>query len=223
MKIVDLTLTIRDQWRWPVKLETVATHEKDYFLERYMSFRPHSFTHVDAPLHFLPDGASIDKVPLEKFYGEAAIIDLSHLGENAGVSAAELEKHGQHTGAGDIALIRTDWPLKYDYMTKDFWSKAPYMERDACEWLVERKVKAWGGDFPCDYLLRYEVTEPGRVAQLPREDHTTHFIFFQAGVIQFEYIVNQHLLTRNRVNFMALPLPIEGLDGSPVRAVAIEE
>jgi kynurenine formamidase len=97
------------------------------------------------------------------------------------------------------------------------------MERDACEWLVERKVKAWGGDFPCDYLLRYEVTEPGRAAQLAREDHTTHFIFFQAGVIQFEYIVNQHLLTKNRVNFMALPLPIEGLDGSPVRAIAIEE
>jgi len=222
-KFVDLTLTIRDQWRWPVKLETFATHEKDYFLEHYMHFRPHSFTHVDAPLHYLPDGTPIEKVPLDKFYGEAAIVNLSHLGENDGVSVAELEKHGQHIREGDIALIRTDWPLKADYMTRDFWAKSPYMERDACDWLVARKIKAWGGDFPCDYLLRYEVTEPGRVAKLPREDHTTHDVFFKAGIIQFEYIVNQHLLTRNRVNFMALPLPIEGLDGSPVRAIAFEE
>lgn len=223
MKVIDLTLTIRDQWRWPVKLETFATHEKNYFLERYMHFRPHSFTHVDAPLHFLPDGLSIEKVPLSKFYGEAAIINLSHLGENDGVSAAELEKHGQHVREGDIALLRTDWPLKCDYMSKDFWAKAPYMERDACEWLVERKIKAWGGDFPCDYLLRYEVTDPGRVAKLPREEHTTHDVFFKAGIIQFEYIVNQHLLKKNRVQFMALPLPIEGGDGSPIRAIAFEE
>jgi kynurenine formamidase len=221
--IVDLTLTIRDQWRWPVKLETVSTHEKDGFLERYMRFRPHSFTHVDAPLHYLPHGASIDKMPLDAFYGEAAIINLSHLGESTGVSAAELEKHGQHVRRNDIALIRTDWPLKSDYMTKDFWAKAPYMERDACEWLVQRKVKAWGGDFPCDFCLRYEVTDRARLATLKPEDHTTHHVFFKAGVIQFEYIVNQHLLKRNRVNFMALPLPIEGLDGSPVRAIAFEE
>lgn len=76
-------------------------------------------------------------------------------------------------------------------MTKDFWGKSPYMERDACEWLVKRKIKAWGGDFPCDYLLRYGVTEPGRVAKLPREEHTTHAVFFPAGIIQFEYIVKK--------------------------------
>ena len=57
----------------------------------------------------------------------------------------------------------------------------------------------------------------------PPEEHTTHYIFFHAGIIQFEYIINQHLLTKNRVNFMALPIPFEGQDGSPVRAIAWEE
>ena len=222
-KFVDLTLTMRDHWRWPVKYETKATHEKDFFLERHTTFRTHSFTHVDAPLHFLPDGVSIEKVPLEKFYGEAAVVNLSHLGESNGVTADELEKHGQHVKEGDIALIRTDWPLKADYMTKDFWAKSPYMDRDACEWLVERKIKAWGGDFPCDHLLRYEVTDPELFHKLPREENTTHDVFFPAGIIQFEYIVNQHLLTKNRVNFMALPILFEGQDGSPVRAIAWEE
>lgn len=222
-KTVDLTLNIRDHWRWPVKITAIPAHDRDFFLRWYMHFKVHCFTHVDAPLHFLPDGLSIEKVPLEKFMGEAAIVNLSHLGENDGVSAAELEKHGQHIREGDIALIRTDWPLKCDYMTKDFWGKAPYMERDACEWLVERKIKAWGGDFPCDYLLRNDVIDPQRTINAKLEENTTHDVFFKAGIIQFEYIVNQHLVTRNRVNFMALPIKIEGADGAPVRAIAFEE
>ena len=197
---VDMTFTIRDQWRWPVRYDTMNTHEEDYFIERYIYFRPHSFTHVDAPLHFLPEGVPIDQVPLDKFYGEAAIVNLSHLGENDGVTAAELEKHGQHVREGDIALIRTDWPLKCDYMTKDFWGKSPYMARDACEWLVKRKIKAWGGDFPCDYLLRYEATGTGPKEKAPREEHTTHYIFFHAGIIQFEYIINQHLLSTSSIS-----------------------
>ena len=222
MNAVDLSLTIKDHWRWTVKLTAVPEHDRDFFLNWYMYFQVHCFTHVDAPFHFLPDGQTIDKVPLEKFMGEAAIVNLSHLGENDGVSAEELEKHGQHVRKGDIALIRTDWPLKCDYMSRDFWGKAPYMKRDACEWLVERKIEAWGGDFPCDYLLRYQALDPHRAHTEKLEDNTTHDVFFKAGIIQYEYIVNQHLLKKNRVQFMALPLKIEGLDGSPVRAVAWE-
>jgi len=55
------------------------------------------------------------------------------------------------------------------------------------------------------------------------EENTTHDVFFKEGIMQFEYIVNQHLLKKNRVNFMVLPLKIEGADGSPARAIAWEE
>ena len=180
-KVVDLTFTIRDHWRWPVKLTAMPAKDRNFFLRWFMYLKVHCFTQVDAPLHFLPDGLSIEKVPLEKLMGEAAIVNLSHLGENTGVSAAELEKHGQHIREGDIALIRTDWPLKCDYMTKDFWGKAPYMERDACEWLVGRKIKAWGGDFPCDYLLRNDVIDPQRTINAKLEENTTHDVFFKEG------------------------------------------
>jgi kynurenine formamidase len=221
MKVIDLTLTIREHWRWFVNLETKRSYEDGFFLLQVAHFNLHGFTHVDAPNHFLPDGCAIEKVPLEKFYGEAAIVDLSHLGENDGVSAAELEEHGQHIRAGDIVLLRTDWPLKCDYTSRDFWGKAPYTGRDACEWLVERKVKAVGYDYPSDYLLRYEVLEPGRKSK--REDNTTHDVFFKHGIIVIEYVCNLHLLNRDRIQFMALPLPLEGAGGSPVRAIAIEE
>ena len=37
----------------------------------------HTGTHVDAPWHFLQEGNSIDTEPLDKFIGEAVIIDVS--------------------------------------------------------------------------------------------------------------------------------------------------
>jgi kynurenine formamidase len=80
-----------------------------------------------------------------------------------------------------------------------------------------------GYDYPCDYLFRYEVLDPERKVKPKKEENTTHDVFFPAGILVIEYVVNMHLLKNNRVLFMALPLPIEGGDGSPVRAIALEE
>lgn len=220
-KVIDLTLTVREHWRWLVKLYPHHTFDDSFFLHQFMEYNLHGFTHADALLHFLPGKPSIEKVPLDKFMGEAAVVNLSHLGENDGVTAAELERHAQHVTAGDIVLLRTDWPLKCDYMGRDFWGKAPYTARDACEWLVKRKIKTVGYDYPPDQVLRYEMLEPQRESK--REDSTTHDVFFKEGIFVIEYLCNLHLITKKRVQFMALPIPIQGAEGSPVRAIAIEE
>lgn len=49
----------------------------------------HNGTHADAPLHFLPDGAAIDKVPLERFIGECLVAAVPG-GPVDARSAAEL-------------------------------------------------------------------------------------------------------------------------------------
>jgi arylformamidase len=58
---------------------------------------------------------------------------------------------------------------------------------------------------------------------LTREDHTTHHAFFPAGITIVEYLTNLDQIGVPRCRFVALPLPVEGADGSPVRAVAIVE
>ncbi len=219
MKIIDLTLTVQEHWRWKVKLYPVHTFEDSFFFHQHMDYNLHGFTHVDALLHFLPGAPPIDQVPMDKFMGEATIVNLSHLGENSGVTAAELEKHGQHIRPGDIVLLRTDWPLKCDYTTKDFWGKSPYTTRDACEWLVKRGVKSAGYDYPPDHVIRYEVTDP-KHEQKP-DEFPTHEVFFKAGIYVIEYLCNLHLVKKERFQFMALPIPIKGAEGSPCRAVAI--
>ncbi len=37
----------------------------------------HNGTHIDAPLHFVPDADSVDKLPLEKFIGPCRVIEVS--------------------------------------------------------------------------------------------------------------------------------------------------
>ena len=35
----------------------------------------HSATHLDAPLHFVEGGETIDQIPLERFYGPCTVVD----------------------------------------------------------------------------------------------------------------------------------------------------
>ena len=96
---------------------------------------------------------------------------------------------------------------------------APYTGRGACEWLVKRGVKAVGYDYPPDYAIRTMTFEPGK--PVTRHDCTTHDVFFPAGVTVIEYLTNLDQIGAARCRFIALPLKLEGGDGSPVRAIAL--
>ncbi len=219
-KVIDLTFTMREHWRWLVKVYQRQLWAKGIRCS-LMECNLHSFTHVDSPLHYLPGTDTIDKVPLDKFMGEATVVNLSHLGADDAVTADDLEKYGKHVKAGDIVLLRTDWPLKCDIATRDFWGKAPYTTRDACDWLVKRKVKTVGYDYPPDYVNRYQVTDPKH--EFKYEEYTTHIVFFPNKIYVVEYLCNLHLITKKRVQFFALPIPIADSEGAPVRAIAIED
>lgn len=222
MRIVDLTFPIKPHFRWKVATELRSSHAKgDLFQSTVLTVHCHAFTHVDAPLHFLPGGKHIAQVSVDQWLGEAAAVDLTHVPENGEVTAADLERKAQHVQAGDIVLLRTDWPKRVSVETERFWKDAPYTGKDACDWLIRRRVKAVGYDYPPDYSVRTMIFEPQK--KLTREDNTTHHAFFPAGITVIEYLTNLDQIGVPRCRFIALPLPIEGADGSPVRAVAIVE
>ncbi len=222
MRIIDLSFPIRPHFRWVGRTELRSAHARgDIFQVTVLTINCHAFTHVDAPIHFLPGAQHIAELPIDRWVGEAAVVDLTHIGANTPVTAADLEQHGQHIRQGDIVLLRTDWPKQMDVATEQFWREAPYTARDACEWLIRRQVKVVGYDYPCDYCIRTMAFEPAKA--LTREDNTTHAAFFPAGIAVVENLTHLDQIGRPRCRFMALPLPIEGADGSPVRAVAITD
>lgn len=221
-RLVDLTYPIKtNHWRWPVEMKKIRSYDEGFpFLIHRISLSGHSFTHVDAPNHFIPDGKSFPQLPLDQWFGEAVVVDLTHCQANDPVTAEDLDRHGSHIQSGDIVLLRTDWPLKRSIDTREFWTEAPYTSREACEWLVRKKVKTVGYDYPPDYSIRSLITHPER--PIRREECTTHDVFFKEGICVVEYLTNLHLLKKNRVFLYIFPLLLEGGDGSPVRAVAAE-
>lgn len=65
----------------------------------------HNGTHVDAPAHFLADGATVEQIPLEHFTGWAWVHE--HRGEVTGEDAAAILRAARSAGAERI-LIKGD-------------------------------------------------------------------------------------------------------------------
>ena len=220
-RLVDLSQPIvTGHFRWDVERKLVKSHaEGSLYQITWFGAAVHGFTHVDSERHFAADGSTFDGLPLSRFVGPAAVVDLSHVEANTEISAAHIEAGADHVEAGDIVLLRTGWDLRESIHEETFWTRAPYMSVEACRWLMERKISAVAFDFPQDKCIRDYVTG----ARTPAlEENTTHVELLLKGVLMFEYLCNMMALTRRRVQFIGLPLKLPEVDGSPIRAVAVE-
>ena len=108
LKIHDLTRTISQDMQVyegdpQPEFDPHATIKDDKVNVTRFTLGSHTGTHVDAPWHFLQEGNSIDIEPLDKFIGEAVIIDAS--GRHS-ISANDFS--GNDIRSNDIVLISTD-------------------------------------------------------------------------------------------------------------------
>lgn len=216
MKLIDLSMTIQTHWRWPVKLEFLQSHEKGTgFQACSMNLSMHTFTHVDTPLHVMPNQITIDQVSLDHLAGPAAILNLK-VGPNQAITEEAVKKAGAHLKPGDIVLLKTGWDLQRDWKTREFWTEAPYVDEKAATWLAAQKIKAVGFDFPQDYHIRDIPARHPRAEEL-----TTHSIILRRGIYLIEYLCNLHQIKVDRAEIFALPLKIAGAEGAPARVVAV--
>src|SRR5256714_9243019 len=187
MRIVDLSFPIRPHFRWKVEPTLVRSHAAgDVFQSTVLTVACHAYTHVDAPVHFLPGDRDIASMPVDQWMGEAALVDLTHLGDNGEMTAAELDAHAGHVRRGDIALLRTDWPRKVSVESEKFWRDAPYTGRSACDWLVRPRVNAVRYHYPPDYTARTSIFEPS--VKVTPEQRTTNPALFSRRLTLVGYL-----------------------------------
>jgi arylformamidase len=219
----------------PIQKETVEIEGvKMKVQESTMHMDLHCGTHIDSPLHYIEGGPSMDELPIERCFGEAAVVDLTDKGELEPITAEDMEERGKHVKEGDIVLLKTGWternaggntermeglPANWDY-----WKKGPYPTKSMAEWMVQKKVKAVGYDCPneCTHHkhVLYSFTHTGPQEKL--EEKHVHRIHLSHGILQIEYLCNLTAIKKERVKFFAVPLKLK-TEGSPVRAFAIEE
>jgi arylformamidase len=157
----------------------------------------HSGTHADAPLHYDPDGTSIEAVPLEPYIGPARIIDGRGWGRVIG--AEHLLPHLQ--AVPPRVLIRTYETFPHDQWDSDFAS----LSAEAITLLARHGVRLIGVDTP----------------SLDPQDSKTmdaHLAVKAAGMRILEGLVLDDVPAGD-YELIALPLALSGLDAAPVRAV----
>jgi arylformamidase len=206
----DLTRTLSPQM--PVypgdpqpKFSAYLNIEEDGANVTQISLGSHTGTHVDAPWHFLQDGNTIDKEPLGKFIGQAVITDLSHKRVGTGINRQDFDEYARAVVDGDILLIYTGTENAGKAR-----SNFTYLETSAAEWLVRHGVKCVG-------------TDTLSIEKYGSKKAPVHRMLLSSGIGIIESLnANLKLFAGKRMFLVCLPMLLQGVDGSPARAILFD-
>jgi len=165
------------------------------------SLGAHSGTHIDAPQHFIADGAPIDKVPLDALVGPARVIQIPDSVQ--AIDAAELNRH-QWKGAERV-LFRTRSTSGHWMSSPVFRHDFPYIAPDAAQLLADAGVKLVG----IDYISAEQYGAPA-----PR----THRILLGKGIPIVEGL-DLSDVPAGDYDLVVLPIKVKGHEGAPARAI----
>ena len=194
----------------------------------------HTGTHIDAPYHFYKDGKKIDEVPLEWLIGRPVVIDLSSLVGGRECfrieweHLAKYEEEIRKAGQGDrILLIRTGWDIWFSRTRSQTYLLHPYFTGDVATKLVEHGIRVFGVDTLSPDRTSIKSMR-GEVTRRHGEDPwVLHDAILGSGGLIVENLANLREIVEETpgkewiVHF--IPLKLGGLDGSPIRAHAIQQ
>jgi kynurenine formamidase len=193
------------------RLETHSTIERNGFNLLRVSMGSQTGTHVDAPYHFDAGTERIDEVPLERFLGPAVVVDASDLGARGRITWRHMEPVAPRLGPGVIVLLRTDWSRRYG---EPSYFANPFLDADACRRLLDLGVRTF-----CIDAINIDETPDD---EHPGEGFPVHHLIAEAGGVIGENFRNLASVDWPDPFVMCLPVALEGADGAPVRAVAVE-
>jgi kynurenine formamidase len=221
MRIVDLTVPIGPGTLSPpsVNLQLKLTPRfrgPGYWRASSVEMLLHTGSHVDFSAHVRADGETAIDVPLDRFSGEALVVNVGPCEPSHGVSVADLEKAAPEIRPGDIVLVRTDWTDRMWGQFPDYYLTSPYCTPEAARWLVAKKPKAIGFDCFSEYSAR--------LPDFTSEDFVIHKIILESGVYYFQQMTNLGALPADRrFTFFAPCLKMREAEGSPARFFALLE
>jgi arylformamidase len=161
----------------------------------------HDGTHIDAPLHFIPGGMTIDNMPIETTNGPCRVIEIK---DEKDITVKELEPY--KIKAGERILFKTkNSPHVYDVgVFEDVWVA---LTPESANYLVEKKIRIVG----LDYLTVAHREPTGDIKKV-------HEAFLKNGIFILEAI-NLDGVPAGNYEMMCLPIRIENGDAGPCRVI----
>jgi len=217
MRLIDLSQPLFDNCpncpvHRPVSSKVVATHERDGWHMEEIHLSVHTASHLDAPLHKIEGGKSIDQFPLESFAGEAVLVDLRDSEADRPIGAVLLSSRISDPIGDRIVLLATGWG---DRRRKgDEWHHhSPFLAPDGAQWLVDHKARA----VAIDHYSIGGSRDP--------DNTSTHEILLGNGLWVAEdlHFPPEIFKAGRQLRFMALPINLPGHSGSFCRPVIMLE
>jgi arylformamidase len=167
-----------------------------------LSFGSHTGTHMDAPRHFLDSGLSVDELPLNHFYGPARVLEIP---DKAAINAEDLRPF--QVQRGEILLLKTRNSLfvREPQFRRDF----SYLTLDAAQYLAASEILTVG----IDYLS---------LEKFGSQDFSIHQTLLGNNIVILEGLVLTEVPAGN-YQLIALPVKIKDGNGSPLRAILVQE
>jgi arylformamidase len=202
---VDISVVIKPGMvRWPGDPEI----RKEPFLDMNrgdvcnvssLAFGSHTGTHMDAPLHFIKNGLSLDTMPLDATIGPCRVIEIK---DRESIKLREIEN--QRIRPGERILFKTR-NSRHAWKTDNFVEDFVYISKEAAAFLATAKVRTVG----IDYLS---------VGGFHKDGVETHHALLGAGIWIVEGL-NLSKIKPGKYELNCLPIKILGSDGAPARAL----
>jgi len=196
-----------------------------YYAANRFTTAEHGGTHLDAPRHFSATGQTVDEIPVDRFVGDAVVVDITaKCAANPvyeitadDLVAWEAEHHRQLVDV--IVLLKTGWasrwPDRKAYLGTDLRGAEgvanltfPGLGPEAAKWLAEhRRVKAIGID-------------TASIDHGPSTHFLSHQVLCGANIPVIENVAALDAVPATGGFVVALPMKIAGGSGGPVRIIA---
>jgi kynurenine formamidase len=217
MRLIDLSQPIYHECpncpvHPPVKVEYGATHAKEGWQLEMLTLASHTGSHVDAPLHKISGGASLDEMPLQRFVGPALIADLRGIAARTPIAREHIEPKLKGPLRNMIVLLNTGWG---DQRRRDqnWHYDSPYLSPAGAAWFVSQGINAVGID-------HYSIGG----SQDP-DNSRTHEILLGANVWVVEELrfTPEALAAPQPSTLWCLPINMRGFSGTFCRPVLAVE
>ncbi|MFC2011542.1 cyclase family protein [Chloroflexota bacterium] len=204
---IDISIPFRtNMWHWPTdppaRAERIKDRDKgDPVSLMEIQWVDHTGTHVDAPLHFIAGGKTIDEMPLDATIGRARVIEIK---DTESINPEELAPF--HIRHGERILFKTINSSKY-FPNNEFFEDYVYISPAAAHYLVERGIRVVGIDYISVGSYRH-----------PEMNAETHKALLNNGI----YIIEGLDLSRakaGRYELICLPIWLERGDAGSARAI----
>ena len=206
-KYIDISVPVSPSLPcWPgspaIQFERSLDLEKgDIATDTTVHFSVHTGTHIDAPLHFLQGGKSVDQITLETLIGPVYVAEVPAQVE---VITVDVLKDLALPAGVQRLLLKTRNSLLWSSGSDKFDPDFVALTAEAAQWLVDRGVTVIG----IDYLSIQRFTDGPE----------THQILLGANVVVIEGVDLSHVEPGNYELF-CLPLKLEGVEGAPARVI----